>query len=75
MPKCETPDILSSDLASTLLNLAKLRLPDVMDFPFMDKPHCSLFVHAADDLQKFGAVDAGLNITEHGLKVKVARTL
>lgn len=51
-----TPEILRANLADVLLKMTALRLGDIRDFPFVDRPADRLIKDGYDVLQELGAV-------------------
>ncbi|TWI66918.1 ATP-dependent helicase HrpA [Desulfobotulus alkaliphilus] len=51
-----TPEILRANLADVLLKMTALRLGDIRDFPFVDRPADRLIKDGYDILQELGAI-------------------
>lgn len=51
-----TPEILRANLADVLLKMTALRLGDIRDFPFVDRPADRLIKDGYDVLQELGAI-------------------
>ncbi len=63
------PEMLRTNLASVILKLAMLRLPDPESFPFVDPPELKLINDGYRLLQELKAVDANRQITALGKQV------
>jgi ATP-dependent helicase HrpA len=78
-PEYTDPEILRTNLASVILQMAALRLGDVADFPFIDPPDRRAIRDGVDLLVELGALrgaaaadrnaDASQNLTELGRKL------
>jgi ATP-dependent helicase HrpA len=64
-----TPEILRANLAAVILRMKALKLGDVADFPFMDKPEARLIHDGYETLHEIGAVDDDGELTELGWKL------
>lgn len=60
------PEILRSNLASTVLTLKKLGINDLVHFDFMDPPAPETLMRALELLNYLGALDDEGNLTEEG---------
>jgi HrpA-like RNA helicase len=65
-PTYDVPEILRTDLASTVLKMKKLGIDDVLRFDFLDKPKTKNILQAIRTLQILGALDEEENITSIG---------
>lgn len=65
-PRYTDPEILRTNLAAVLLQMAALQLGDVELFPFLDPPDRRSVRDGVQLLQELGAFDAGGAITELG---------
>ncbi len=63
------PEILRTNLASVILNLAYLGLGEVGDFPFLDAPDKRQISDGYRLLQELGALDGEQRLTELGRKL------
>ena len=64
-PEFTDPEILRTNLASVLLQMASLDLGDVEDFPFVDPPDRRAVADGVALLEELGALDGG-RLTETG---------
>ena len=65
-PRFTDPEVLRSSLASVILRMKALRLPDIERFPFLDPPPRKAIVDGFALLQELGAVDDSRELTEIG---------
>jgi ATP-dependent helicase HrpA len=65
-PRYTDPEILRSSLASVILRMAALGLPDVAEFPFLEAPTARAITDGYQLLQELGAVDAARALTPLG---------
>jgi ATP-dependent helicase HrpA len=63
------PEVLRTNLASVILKLAMLRLPNPEEFPFVDRPELKLINDGYRLLQELKAVDGARQITALGKQV------
>ena len=63
------PEILRSNLASTVLTLKKLGIDDLVHFDFMDPPAPETMMRALELLNYLGALDDEGTLTEDGKKM------
>ena len=68
-PRYTDPEILRTNLASVILQMAALQLGDVADFPFLDPPERRSVNDGVQVLQELGAFDAGGAITDIGRRL------
>ena len=68
-PRYTDPEILRTNLASVMLQMAALRLGGMTDFPFLDPPDRRSIRDGAQLLQELGAFDAHDTITEVGRRL------
>jgi ATP-dependent helicase HrpA len=68
-PRYTDPEILRTNLASVILQMAALQLGDVADFPFLDPPERRSINDGVQVLQELGAFDAGGAITDIGRRL------
>jgi ATP-dependent helicase HrpA len=68
-PEFTDPEILRSNLASVILQMANLNLGDPERFPFVDAPDARLIRDGFKLLEELGAVDGRHRITETGRKL------
>jgi ATP-dependent helicase HrpA len=68
-PRYTDPEILRTNLAAVILQMAALRLGDVADFPFLDPPERRSVNDGIAVLQELGAFDAEGAITELGRRL------
>ena len=65
-PEYTDPEILRSSLASVILRMAALDLPEVADFPFLEPPGSRAIADGYQLLQELGAVDVSRALTPLG---------
>ncbi|WP_138734969.1 ATP-dependent RNA helicase HrpA [Modestobacter excelsi] len=65
-PEYTDPEILRTNLASVLLQMASLELGDVADFPFIDPPDRRAVADGVALLEELGALDDAGRLTETG---------
>jgi ATP-dependent helicase HrpA len=65
-PEYTDPEILRTNLASVLLQMASLDLGDIADFPFIDPPDRRAVADGLALLQELGALDGDGKLTETG---------
>jgi len=68
-PRFTDPEILRTNLAAVILQMAALRLGDVANFPFLDPPERRSINDGVQLLQELGAFDDAGVITETGLRL------
>lgn len=68
-PVYTDPEVLRTNLAAVLLQMAALRLGDVVDFPFLDPPDARSVRDGVALLVELGAFDAQGQITELGRRL------
>ncbi|OBG96270.1 ATP-dependent RNA helicase HrpA [Mycobacterium sp. E3251] len=68
-PPYTEPEILRTNLAAVLLQMAALRLGEVENFPFLDPPDRRSVRDGVQLLQELGAFDAQGGITDLGLRL------
>jgi ATP-dependent helicase HrpA len=68
-PAFTDPEILRTNLASVILQMAALRLGDVEDFPFLDAPDRRQVRDGIALLQELGALDADAKLTPVGRRL------
>jgi ATP-dependent helicase HrpA len=68
-PRFTEPEILRTNLASVILQMAALKLGSVEDFPFLDPPDRRSIRDGVTLLQELGAFDAGGAITDVGRRL------
>ncbi|MDT4975690.1 MAG: ATP-dependent helicase HrpA [Pseudonocardiales bacterium] len=68
-PRYTEPEILRTNLASVILQMAALQLGDIAAFPFLDPPDRRSIRDGVTLLQELGAFDANGAITEVGRKL------
>ncbi|MGN6605502.1 MAG: ATP-dependent RNA helicase HrpA, partial [Jatrophihabitans sp.] len=68
-PRFTEPEILRTNLASVILQMAALRLGDIEEFPFLDPPDRRSVRDGIAVLQELGAFDASGRITELGQRL------
>jgi ATP-dependent helicase HrpA len=68
-PRYTDPEILRTNLAAVLLQMAALRLGDIEDFPFLDPPDRRSVRDGTALLQELGAFDADQRITDLGRRL------
>ncbi|ARU57369.1 ATP-dependent helicase HrpA [Oleiphilus messinensis] len=65
------PEIVRTNLASVILQMANLRLGDVHKFPFVEKPDSRLINDGYKLLQELGAVNTRNELTDVGKKLSM----
>jgi ATP-dependent helicase HrpA len=65
-PRFTDPEVLRSSLASVILRMKALRLPDIDRFPFLDPPPRKAIVDGFALLHELGAVDDTRELTQIG---------
>jgi ATP-dependent RNA helicase HrpA len=68
-PEFTDPEILRTNLASVILQMAALRLGDIADFPFLDPPDRRSIRDGVDLLVELGALDAEQRLTPLGRRL------
>ena len=68
-PRYTDPEILRTNLAAVLLQMAALQLGDVEDFPFLDPPDRRSVRDGVQLLQELGAFDSAGAITDIGRRL------
>src|SRR3954463_2458851 len=68
-PAFTEPEILRTNLASVILQMAALRLGDVEDFPFLDPPDRRQIRDGVNLLVELGALDAAGALTQLGRRL------
>ncbi|HKC29934.1 MAG TPA: ATP-dependent RNA helicase HrpA, partial [Jatrophihabitans sp.] len=68
-PRFTDPEILRTNLAAVILQMAALRLGDIADFPFLDPPDRRSVRDGITLLQELGAFDAEEKITPLGRRL------
>jgi ATP-dependent helicase HrpA len=68
-PRYTDPEILRTNLAAVILQMAALQLGDIADFPFLDPPERRSINDGIAVLQELGAFDAEGSITELGRRL------
>ncbi|MUM18129.1 ATP-dependent RNA helicase HrpA [Mycobacterium sp. CBMA271] len=68
-PRYTDPEILRTNLAAVILQMAALQLGDIEDFPFLEPPDKRSIRDGVQLLQELGAFDAGGAITELGRRL------
>jgi ATP-dependent helicase HrpA len=68
-PRYTDPEILRTNLAAVILQMAALHLGDVADFPFLDPPERRSVNDGIAVLQELGAFDAQGRITDLGRRL------
>ena len=68
-PRYTDPEILRTNLASVILQMAALHLGDIGDFPFLDPPERRSINDGIQVLQELGAFDAAGHITDIGRRL------
>src|SRR6478735_1614334 len=68
-PRYTDPEILRTNLAAVILQMAALKLGDIEDFPFLDPPDARSIRDGVQLLQELGAFDAGGALTEVGQRL------
>ncbi|MGN7782365.1 ATP-dependent RNA helicase HrpA [Mycolicibacterium sp. 22603] len=68
-PRYTDPEILRTNLAAVILQMAALKLGDVKDFPFLDPPDARSIRDGVQLLQELGAFDSSGALTEIGRRL------
>ncbi len=68
-PAFTDPEILRTNLASVLLQMADLRLGDIAHFPFLDPPDARQVRDGMAVLRELGALDAQQRLTQLGRRI------
>ncbi len=68
-PRYTDPEILRTNLASVILQMAALRLGDIADFPFLDPPDNRSIRDGVQLLQELGAFDRRGELTDVGRRL------
>jgi ATP-dependent helicase HrpA len=68
-PRYTDPEILRTNLAAVILQMAALQLGDIENFPFLDPPEQRSIRDGVQLLQELGAFDAGGVITDIGRRL------
>ncbi|MGA9376101.1 MAG: ATP-dependent RNA helicase HrpA [Mycobacterium sp.] len=68
-PRYTDPEILRTNLAAVILQMAALKLGDIQDFPFLDPPDARSIRDGVQLLQELGAFDAAGALTEVGRRL------
>ncbi len=68
-PRYTDPEILRTNLASVILQMAALNLGDVADFPFLDPPERRSINDGIAVLQELGGFDAAGHLTDIGRRL------
>ncbi|WP_445167668.1 ATP-dependent RNA helicase HrpA [Mycolicibacterium sp. Dal123E01] len=68
-PRYTDPEILRTNLAAVILQMAALQLGDIESFPFLDPPEQRSIRDGVQLLQELGAFDAGGAITDTGRRL------
>jgi ATP-dependent helicase HrpA len=68
-PRYTDPEILRTNLAAVILQMAALQLGDVEDFPFLDPPEKRSIRDGVQLLQELGAFDQDAKITDIGRRL------
>ncbi len=68
-PRFTDPEILRTNLAAVILQMAALQLGDIEDFPFLDPPEKRSIRDGVALLQELGAFDANGAITDLGRRL------
>ena len=68
-PRYTDPEILRTNLAAVILQMAALQLGDIADFPFLDPPDRRSVNDGIAVLQELGAFDAEGSITDLGRRL------
>src|SRR3954468_16529981 len=68
-PRFTDPEILRTNLASVILQMAALRLGDIEEFPFLDPPDRRQVRDGVNLLQELGALDGGGALTAVGRRL------
>ena len=68
-PRYTDPEILRTNLAAVILQMAALKLGEVQDFPFLDPPDARSIRDGVQLLQELGAFDSSGALTEVGKRL------
>lgn len=68
-PRYTDPEILRTNLAAVILQMAALKLGDIEDFPFLDPPDARSIRDGVQLLQELGAFDGAGALTEVGQRL------
>lgn len=68
-PRYTDPEILRTNLAAVILQMAALQLGDIENFPFLDPPDKRSIRDGVQLLQELGAFDSGGALTELGRRL------
>lgn len=68
-PRYTDPEILRTNLAAVILQMAALNLGDIEGFPFLDPPDRRAIRDGVQLLQELGAFDADVRITDIGRRL------
>lgn len=68
-PRYTDPEILRTNLAAVILQMAALKLGDVQDFPFLDPPDARSIRDGVQLLQELGAFDSSGALTDIGRRL------
>ena len=68
-PRYTDPEILRTNLAAVILQMAALQLGDIEDFPFLDPPDRRSIRDGVQLLQELGAFDSAGQITDIGRRL------
>jgi ATP-dependent helicase HrpA len=68
-PEFTEPEILRTNLASVILQMKALRLGEVVDFPFVERPESRMIRDGYDTLHELGAVDDRGALTKTGAEL------
>jgi HrpA-like RNA helicase len=71
MSEYTPPEILRSSLASVILTMKHMGVPNVERFDFIDRPSDAQWQEAHDELRMFGALDKKGVLTEYGIRMAV----
>lgn len=68
-PRYTDPEILRTNLAAVILQMAALQLGDIADFPFLDPPDARSIRDGVQLLQELGAFDSAGALTDVGRRL------
>ena len=68
-PRYTDPEILRTNLAAVILQMAALQLGDIAEFPFLDPPDARSIRDGVQLLQELGAFDAAGALTDTGRRL------
>lgn len=68
-PRYTDPEILRTNLAAVILQMAALQLGDIADFPFLDPPDARSIRDGVQLLQELGAFDIAGGLTDVGRRL------